>query len=114
MKEIAEIMAERVAKIDEIRNGYAKFSVLSKGEQSLYVSIAFDECWKITRNGTEIKPNLLGDCMLSIPLVNGENKIEMEYHIRGVKLGIMISLLGLLLLLVLRKKYKSIREIKFS
>ena len=45
-------------------------------------------------NGKKIKPELVGNCMMSLPLENGENTIEMRYHVPGLKAGICLSVVG--------------------
>ena len=60
----------------------------------LYLSVPYDKGWSVKVNGKKIKPELVGNCMMSLPLENGENTIEMRYHIAGLKAGICLSVVG--------------------
>ena len=41
---------------------------------------------------------LVGECLYPIPLDEGDNQIEMTYHVAGLKEGICISLLSIVIL----------------
>lgn len=72
-----------------------KASVAQAGNgQMLYLAIAADEGWTILRNGEKITLGLIGDTLYSIPLVEGDNVIEMHYRVPGLTLGIGISAFG--------------------
>lgn len=60
----------------------------------LYLSVPYDKGWSVKVNGKKIKPELVGNCMMSLPLENGENTIEMRYHVPGLKAGICLSVVG--------------------
>ena len=45
-------------------------------------------------NGKKVKPELIGDCMMSLPINAGENTIEMKYHVQGLYAGIAMSVVG--------------------
>lgn len=91
-----------------VKNGHAEIYVENaEDKQSVYVSIPYDKGWTIKRNGEEIHADMIGDCMYSIPLVEGENTIEMGYHVQGLKSGIVVSILAVFLMVgleVFKKK----------
>lgn len=60
-------------------------------------------------NGQETEPELIGNCILTVPLQKGKNVVEMEYHARGVRLGVTLTMVGILILLgiLLRKKHSA-------
>ena len=60
----------------------------------LYLSVSYDKGWSVKVNGKKIKPELVGDCMMSLPLEPGENTIELKYHVLGLKVGIGLSVVG--------------------
>lgn len=75
--------------------------------EKLYLSIPYEDGWEILVNGQEIEPELIGNCILTVPLRKGKNVVEMEYHARGVRLGVTLTMVGILILLgvLLRKKH---------
>ena len=100
LAEITEQLRSREASNYEIKNGAVKVNVDSAGDnQCLFLSVPYDKGWSIKRNGEKISTNLVGDCLYSIPLVNGDNEIIMEYHVPYLKLGIVISIIGIFLMI---------------
>lgn len=83
----------------QIKNGTVVCTVQGKEGEALYLSIPYEEGWEITRNGEAISAQSFAECMCSIPLTDGENRIEMQYHIPGMKQGILVSLLGIVCLI---------------
>lgn len=81
-----------------IENGYATCTVDGKNGENLYLSIPYEEGWTIRRNGEKIEAGQFAECMMSIPLVDGENKIELVYHIPYMWPAIGISLFGIAVL----------------
>lgn len=64
-------------------------------------------------NGEEIEPELFGDCLISIPLTDGTNQVEMVYHVPMLKTGAVVSCAGIFILgfsAVYRKRRESLRE----
>jgi len=77
-------------------DGKVKFNVTEAEENKLlFTSVPFDESWRIYRNGQEIEPKLLGDCILLVPLEKGTNEILITYHVKRLKLGILLFIIGL-------------------
>lgn len=58
---------------------------------TLFTSIPFDDGWTVTVNGAEVSPERTYGCLMSIPLVSGENHVELSFTPRGFVLGCMIS-----------------------
>ncbi len=67
----------------------------SQNLDRLYLSIPYDRGWTIKINGKKIKPELIGGCMMSLPIEAGENAIEMRYRVPGWRLGVFLSVFGI-------------------
>ena len=96
-----------------IENGTVTCTLDAKTDNDrAYISIPFDSGWTIVQNGQKVRPELIGDCMISLQLQKGENQISMRYHVPGLYLGIVISLIGIALWSVIilkeRKEKKSL------
>lgn len=96
LKKITTILKNNKADTISIQNGKANFVVAAKEKEILYISIPFDKAWKILRNGKNIKAEQFADCLYSIRLENGINNISMEYKFNYLKVGLILSLIGLL------------------
>lgn len=70
----------------------------SYGNNRLFLSIPYINGMAVTINGTQTEPDLIDDCLISIPLFEGGNIIEITYSIPGLNTGIVLSLAGILLL----------------
>ena len=84
----------------------ARVSINTTGMEGevLYTSIPFENGWRIRNNGQNIKPELFDNCLICIPLVYGDNRIEMEYHIPGMKMGLLLSGIALILSIIRWKR----------
>ena len=89
-----------------IENGKISGPVTAKDGELLYLSVPYHAQWKILRNGEPVEPMLFGDCLMSIPLIEGTNTIEMTYTIRGMKIGICISGLSMAALVWCARRYR--------
>ena len=85
-----------------LEDGKGSFTVEDghKGD-SLFVSVPYEDGWTVTLNGREITCDRIGDALMSIPLEDGVNKIEMNYTLPHKYTGIIMSLSGIVLLAVL-------------
>lgn len=82
-----------------LKDGYGRFTVENaKAGESLFVSVPVEKGWTITRNGEKISCDIIGNALMSIPLENGQNTIEISYKVPFKDTGILVSALGLLLL----------------
>ena len=67
---------------------------------------------KFYRNGKKIEANKFENCLITIPLVEGRNDIEIKIEIPGFKLGVLISILGILIV-ILDELYKKNNKMLF-
>lgn len=96
-KELTDAAAEEI----QVENGYAKFRVdHAEPLEHLYLSIPYDNGWKIKVNGKSVQAEQFEGCMLSIPLQDGNNLIEMEYRIPYLKIGILFTIVGIVLFIL--------------
>ncbi len=79
-----------------VTNGHVSLSVNTEGNKRLFISVPSDEDWVIKLNGEVAETELVGDCLYSIKLTDGLNKISMTYHARYLKLGIFVTALTLI------------------
>lgn len=76
----------------------------------LMLTIPYDKGWKITVNGKKETPQMLISTFMGIKLRKGTNKVELYYEVPGVKLSMMLFVLGVVLLLdnlVVKKRRKN-------
>ncbi len=87
----------------------------------LYTSIPYDESWKITIDGIEVADEditPISDALLAVKISQGEHNILFSYEARGLKIGVILSLAGalitillLLFMLISKRKYADAGQI---
>lgn len=83
----------------QMENGFVRVEASAQeADELLQISIPYDKGWSVTRNGEPVEPQLLGDCMYVVPLEEGENVVEMHYQVPGLKVGVVLTGLGVVLL----------------
>ena len=66
----------------------------------LFLSIPYDENWKIKIDGKTQKQLKILDSMTAIKVEKGKHTIEMKYHTKGFAQGVVISVLTLIFLII--------------
>ena len=59
----------------------------------LYTSVPQNGNWHLYVDGQETEPTLVGDCMISAPLTQGEHSIVLKYRNRAFEFGSILTLL---------------------
>ena len=76
-------------------------------DQTLLVDVANIKGWSATKNGKRSEITDAYNGLISIKLDKGKNEIVIKFIPKGIKLGLIVSLLSLILL-ILFSKYKNI------
>ena len=96
--------------MNNFMHGYINIDVKAQKNQKLYLSVPFDDGWKIYLNGKEVSPGLVGECMYSFSLYEGSNNIKMVYKCKGLVLGTIVSIISIILIILMwfiqRRKIK--------
>ncbi|MCR5544166.1 MAG: YfhO family protein [Eubacterium sp.] len=100
LKEVTSRLQDQTVDEAVIEDGYARFKIKSGKAQKLITSIPYDTHWMVTLNGKQVEPQLLGGCLMSVDLAEGDNIVEMQYKIGGIKEGLILTLFGLLLTVI--------------
>lgn len=81
----------------------------------LILSIPFEKGWTIRVNGEGQEPVLVGECLMALDLEPGDYEIELEYVPYGLKQGILLSAVSVLIfaaIMVLRRRKKTDKQDK--
>lgn len=74
----------------------------------LILSIPYEKGWSVLVNGEKTEPVLVGECLMALDLEPGSYRIELEYVPYGLKQGILLSIVSILvfigIMLLLRGK----------
>lgn len=94
----AEELEKNTPDVMDIENGSAEFVVNAKEGQSLFTSIPYCDGWTVKVNGQKVQPDKVVDSLYSISLVEGENVVEMKFHVKYAGAGIACSIIGIAML----------------
>lgn len=78
-------------------DGYVKGSYTADQEGYLLLTIPYDEGWKAYVNGQQVEITDGANALSVIQVQEGKNQIELKYILPGVKEGVLLSVLGILL-----------------
>lgn len=106
LKEVAERIRTHEATRLRFANGQVSGTVDGNSGEKLFLSIPVDSGWDIVLNGEKVKPEVFAGTLITLPLCDGENTLQMTYHIPGLYPGIGLSVGGIVLLAVWNRKLK--------
>lgn len=98
LKEISREINQSAAENITIKDGEISGTVEGREGDILFLSVPYENGWTVMRNGKEITPDIFAGCLMNIPLVEGENHIQMTYHIPGLTAGAILTFIGMVLL----------------
>ena len=90
--------------ITEYNKDSLKATINVKEDNLLYTSIPYDKGMKVLVDGKEVEQIKIFDTLIGIELESGEHTIEFKYVPRGLKEGTVMSLIGLGLFIIAKKK----------
>lgn len=99
-----DALKENQLTITEYRDGYIKGNVCStEDKQILFTTIPYDKGWKVKINGMDgqITALMNGAFVGVVISEEGEYTLEFRFNAEGIKLGIIISILSILICLAL-------------
>ena len=76
-----------------IRQTRVEGSIRCDRDGLLYTSVPQNGNWHLYVDGQEVEPTLVGDCMISAPLTQGEHSIVLKYRNRAFEFGSILTLL---------------------
>ena len=100
LQEAVERIREGEVTDVKIENGHVTCSLEGVTGRSLCLLVPYSKGWEAFRNGEPVQPDTVAGTMITIPLVNGRNEIELTYHIPYLREGICVSAAALAALLI--------------
>lgn len=97
-EKIVSQLKEKEAKNTLFQDGRVNFKTNAEEGEYLLTTIPYESGWEAYVNGKKTEIYQADDIFISIPLSEGENTIVFEYHVKGRKEGIIISIVSLLIL----------------
>lgn len=80
----------------DISDGHVSCSVNAEAGERLYLSVPYEDGWSIKVNGKDADYELVGGCMISVALEEGENTVTLDFSVPGLGMGIALTVIAAL------------------
>ena len=104
-QEVYDKLADNQLNITDFKENHIKGNINVSDEQSLFLSIPYNDNFKILVDGQETEYYKVINNFIGLDLENGNHDIEIIYEVKGLKLGILISLTSLVLFIIYTRKH---------
>ncbi|MBQ8086627.1 MAG: YfhO family protein [Lachnospiraceae bacterium] len=91
----------RGMQVDSVSDTKITGKIYADGDDIFMTSIPYDDGWKIICDGKEVETYILLEAFLGADIPEGEHDIEIIYNSPGMREGMIITLVGIVLFLVL-------------
>ena len=89
-----EILNASTLQLTAFESSYVKGIIQCDREGLLYASIPQNGNWEVRVDGKKVDIQLVGDCMVAVPMTEGQHLVEYTYHNSAFALGWKITLLS--------------------
>ena len=104
-----------IGEVTKIKSSRLSFSTNSEKDETIVMSIPFEDSWQIRCDGKRIGSKAVIGELMSFSVPFGEHLIEMKYIPKGTGLGLTLSLTGILLFIgqifALRSRKRELRRL---
>jgi len=115
LQEGLSILSENTMDVVDYNDTYLKGKINVTKEGALFTSIPYSKGWTVFLDGKEVEPEVFEDAFIVLPDMElGEHTVEFKYHVPGLKAGIAVSSLSVIIFIALMvyEKKKSKQENK--
>ncbi len=103
---MAENVTENALQVTEHSSNHLEGTVTADKEQYLFLSIPYDEGWKVLVDGKKAETQTIGNAFLSVIIPEGEHEVSLTFTPPGYSVGWKVSLVSLVLFLLLQIYHK--------
>ena len=104
LEKAINLLNKEKLQIVEYNKDHIKTQIEVENKNTLYTSIPYDKGFKIIVDGKKQEPKKVFDTLISLELEKGKHEIEFKYMPRGLKEGTIMSLIGIGLFIITKKK----------
>ena len=96
-----DVLKQNPLELESFREDHLKGTITADEDGIMFTSIAWEPGWTVYVDGEKVEPVKLVDALIGVPLTAGTHTIEMKFFPAGMKLGIIVSLVGLITVIVI-------------
>ncbi|MCR4717239.1 MAG: YfhO family protein, partial [Lachnospiraceae bacterium] len=104
------VMSENEMDIESYTDSSITGTINSKGDHLVFTTIPYDKGWNIYIDDEKVKAESISGAFLTFHVSDGEHKVYMEYHVRGLMPGVVISLLFIILGVTMMLYYRNSKK----
>jgi len=102
LQEGLSILSENTMDVIDYNDTYLKGKISVTKEGALFTSIPYSKGWTVYLDGKEVEPEVFEDAFIVLPDMElGEHTVEFKYHVPGLKAGIAVSSLSVIIFIAL-------------
>lgn len=90
-------LQSRAVEISKMRDGYVSADYSAVKDGYVLFTVPYEDGWSVTVNGVKVETVAGAGQYLSVPVIQGENKIVMIYNMRGKYAGICLSVVSIMI-----------------
>ena len=106
LSEASRRAQSRAVQFTEFGNHSIKMTINGKVGEKLFTTIPY-EGWDITLNGKKADSEVILGCFVGLTLEEGENDIEMNYSVPGLKAGCIVSMVSLIVFVIYTRRCRN-------
>ena len=100
-----DLFSRSVLQADTVTGSEISGNITAADDGLFYTSIPYVTGWHAYVDGQEVEITPIGEAMLAFKLAKGEHRIELKYTPEGFSAGIVVSLLGLFIFILMILAY---------
>lgn len=97
---VIQELREKEMELKTFEDGYVKGSYQADKDSQILLSVPYDDGWEARVNGEKVEISEGANALSVIPVKKGANEIELQYKVPGVKVGLLLSVAGILMFTV--------------
>lgn len=96
-----DVLKQNPLELEHFEEDHIKGTITADEDGIMFTSIAWEPGWTVYVDGVKTEPVKLVDALIGVPLTAGTHTIEMKFFPEGMKLGFIVSLVGLVTVIVI-------------
>ncbi len=100
---ISELNTKKIENLRILSTGFTG-DFTANDNDLLIITVPYDNSFEINIDNKKVNYDKILNGIISIPVDDGNHKIELKYHIKGLKFGIIISIISFLLFILYYRK----------
>lgn len=100
LKDGIEMLKKQQLQVEKNTGSNITGSISVKEDSTLFLTIPYDKGWHVYVDGKETQYEIILNSFIGLDLKKGEHKIELNYEVPGLKLGAIISGIGIVMTLI--------------